>query len=145
MEENAVQNKIKVLYIDDEEINLRSFKAVLRMKFDIYITSIHQDALNLIAEHQIPIIFSDQRMPEMMGTEFLKLVAQKFSNTKRVLLTGYTDFADLISAVNEGKISKYLTKPWDATELEKTIIELNEEYVYIEKLEEFYKNNYHEK
>lgn len=145
MVENAVQNKIKVLYIDDEEINLRSFKAVLRMKFDIYITSIHQDALNLIAEHQIPIIFSDQRMPEMMGTEFLKLVAKKFPNTKRVLLTGYTDFADLITAVNEGKISKYLTKPWDATELEKTIIELNEEYVYIEKLEEFYKNNYHQK
>lgn len=145
MVENAVQNKIKVLYIDDEEINLRSFKAVLRMKFDIYITSIHQDALNLIAEHQIPIIFSDQRMPEMMGTEFLKLVAKKSPNTKRVLLTGYTDFADLITAVNEGKISKYLTKPWDATELEKTIIELNEEYVYIEKLEEFYKNNYHQK
>jgi response regulator RpfG family c-di-GMP phosphodiesterase len=142
--ENSVQKKIKVLYIDDEEINLRSFKAVLRMKFDIYITSVHQDALNLIAEHQIPIIFSDQRMPEMLGTEFLKLVAQKFPDTKRVLLTGYTDFTDLIIAVNEGKIAKYLTKPWDATELENTIIELNEEYVYIEKLKEFYKNNHRE-
>ncbi len=136
MENSDQPEKIKVLYLDDEIINLHSFKAVLRMKFNVFITTDPIEALNLIEQNNIPIIFSDQRMPEMMGTEFLTKVYQKFPDTKRILLTGYTDMTDLIIAINDARIVKYLTKPWDAEVIEKTINELNEEYIYLKNLKD---------
>ncbi len=132
--ENSLENKIKVLYLDDEVINLMSFKAIFRQKFEVFITSDAKEAMKLIEENNIPIVISDQRMPDMLGTEFLENVFQKFPKTKRILLTAYSDTNDLVKAVNECKISKYLVKPWDAILLENILIELNNEYVFLENL-----------
>lgn len=59
------------------------------------------------------IIISDQRMPEMKGTEFLSETVDRFPETIRILLTGYTDVEDLVEAINTGKVFKYITKPWN--------------------------------
>lgn len=113
--------KITVLYVDDEQHNLISFKATFRLKFNIITCISGDEALKALKEHEVEIIITDQRMPEMTGVEFLESVLEIHPEPMRILLTGYTDINAVIDAINKGKIYKYLTKPWDAKELEETI------------------------
>jgi response regulator RpfG family c-di-GMP phosphodiesterase len=122
-------NKITVLYVDDEENNLFSFKATFRVKYNILTAISGDEALKILEAKQIHIIISDQRMPEMTGVEFLEIVLGKFPDPMRILLTGYADMAAVVDAVNKGKIFHYLTKPWNEEELDLTINRAYEKYL----------------
>ncbi|MEL6454128.1 MAG: SpoIIE family protein phosphatase, partial [Cyanobacteria bacterium J06623_5] len=74
------------------------------------------------------IIISDQRMPKMNGTEFLSRTVERFPDTIRMVLTGYTDVEDLVSAINSGKVFKYITKPWNPKKLKDVILQAAETY-----------------
>ncbi len=121
METSDINEKIKVLYLDDEEFNLHAFKATFRFKYQVFVTTKALDALQLIEEEGIFIVISDQRMPEITGVEFLKMVVGKFPNTKRIMLTGYSDHSDTVNAINDGKICQYVTKPWNEEGLDAII------------------------
>ena len=121
--------KITVLYVDDEENNLFSFKATFRVKYNILTAISGDEALKILEAKQIHIIISDQRMPEMTGVEFLEIVLGKFPDPMRILLTGYADMAAVVDAVNKGKIFHYLTKPWNEEELDLTINRAYEKYL----------------
>lgn len=108
---------IRVLYIDDEEHNLNSFKASFRRQYEIYATTSPTEALNLLGEIDIHVFISDQRMPEITGVELFKLAKAKNPDPVRVLLTGYTDIEALAAAINEGDIYRYITKPWNDLDL----------------------------
>ncbi|RYX84406.1 response regulator [bacterium] len=115
------EKKINILFIDDEENNLISFKAVFRLKYHV-ITAINAaDALHILDTETVQIIITDQRMPNMTGSEFLEKVLEKYPDPIRILLTGYSDISAVIEAVNRGKVFHYLTKPWNETELDQTI------------------------
>lgn len=120
--------KIFILYVDDEENNLFSFKAAFRTKYKIFTALSGNEALQILASTQIHIIITDQRMPEMTGVEFLKLVLKEHPDPMRILLTGYADMAAVVDAVNEGKIFHYLAKPWDEDELDLTITRAFDKY-----------------
>ena len=75
------------------------------------------DAFELLAKHDVQVILSDQRMPEMSGTEFLSLVKDLYPDTIRIVLSGYTDLKSVTDAINQGAIYKFLTKPWDDEQL----------------------------
>jgi response regulator RpfG family c-di-GMP phosphodiesterase len=123
------KEKIKVIYVDDEENNLFSFKATFRMKYEVHTAISASDAITLLDQHpDIAIIITDQRMPNMTGVEFLASIIDKHSLPMRILLTGYTDINALIEAVNLGKIHYYLSKPWSEEELDKTIQEAYVQY-----------------
>jgi response regulator RpfG family c-di-GMP phosphodiesterase len=127
------QSKITVLYVDDEENNLFSFKAAFRIKYNVITALTGEEALKILTEKPVQIIITDQRMPEMTGVEFLEKVLEKFPDTMRILLTGYTDMEAVVDAVNKGKIFHYLAKPWNEDELDLTI---NAAYgKYLEKVE----------
>ncbi|GAB3349845.1 hypothetical protein GCM10027566_06510 [Arachidicoccus ginsenosidivorans] len=113
--------KITVLYVDDEQDNLFSFKATFRLKYNILTASSGEDALKILAEERVNIIVSDQRMPQMTGVDFLQIVQDRFPDAVRLLLTGYADLNVVIEAVNKGKIFHYLTKPWDEKEIERIL------------------------
>lgn len=115
------EEKIVILYVDDEENNLVSFKANFRLKYQIHIALSGDEALKILAKKNIDIVITDQRMPNMTGVEFLEIVIDKFPEPMRLLLTGYTDMTAVIDAVNKGKIFHYLTKPWNEAEMDKTI------------------------
>lgn len=115
------EKKIKVLYVDDEENNLVSFKALFRMKYQVYTAIGGEEALKILETKKIDIIITDQRMPNMTGVEFLENVLGKYPDPMRILLTGYADLNAVVDAVNIGKIYHYLTKPWDEQELDTTI------------------------
>jgi serine/threonine-protein kinase len=63
------------------------------------------------------VIVSDQRMPEMLGVEFLRRSREISPNTVRILLTGYSDLAAIVGSMNDGEVYRFISKPWDNTEL----------------------------
>lgn len=124
--------KITILYVDDEENNLFSFKAAFRIKYQVYTAISGDAALKILDEKPVHIIITDQRMPAMTGVEFLEKVIEKYPDPMRILLTGYADMSAVVDAVNKGKIFHYLTKPWNEEELDMTIVRAYD--AYLEKL-----------
>ncbi len=125
--------KITVLYVDDEENNLFSFKATFRIKYNVLTAISGDEALKILETKKVHIIVTDQRMPEMTGVEFLEKVLEKYADPMRILLTGYADMGAVVDAVNKGKIFHYLAKPWNEEELDLTINRAYEKY--LEKIE----------
>ncbi len=111
------RKNIRVLYLDDEENNLRSFKAAFRRDYDVYIASTSEKAFDIVKSVKPQVIFSDQRMPVTTGVEFFNAVRQVFPDPVRILITGYTDVNDIIEAINKGHIHRYITKPWSEQEI----------------------------
>lgn len=124
--------KITILYVDDEENNLISFKANFRIKYNVLIAISGDEAMRIMENKHIDIIITDQRMPNMTGVEFLEKVLEKYPDPMRILLTGYADMNAVVDAVNKGKIFHYLSKPWNEEELDMTIKRAYE--VYEEKI-----------
>lgn len=114
-------NKITILYVDDEMNNLISFKAVFRIKYNVLTAISGEEAIKLLKNNSVDIIITDQRMPNMTGVEFLESILDEYPDPIRILLTGYADMNAVIDAVNKGKIFHYLTKPWNEEELDMTI------------------------
>ncbi len=110
--------KLKLLVVDDEPHNLDLLHRTFYRDFQVLRADSGQAALTSLAQHpDTAAIISDQRMPNMSGTELLLQVATQYPNTIRIILTGYTDVADLVDAINAGKVFKYITKPWEEAEL----------------------------
>lgn len=115
------ENKINILYVDDEQNNLVSFKATFRIKYNVHTAISGEEAIKILRANPIDIIITDQRMPNMTGVEFLESILEEYPDPMRILLTGYADLNAVIDAVNKGKIFHYLTKPWNEEELDLTI------------------------
>ncbi|HKK38874.1 MAG TPA: hybrid sensor histidine kinase/response regulator [Cryomorphaceae bacterium] len=120
--------KISVLYLDDEEPNLSAFKATFRRTHLIRTTNSAEEALALIEEEEPHIIIADQRMPKVSGVEFFQKVCKSHPDPQRILLTAYTSSQTVIDAVNHGHIDKYLVKPWDREMMEKTLSSVYQSY-----------------
>lgn len=106
-------NRLNVLYVDDEENNLISFKSIFRKTYQVYTATNAVDALNIISDTEMAVIISDQRMPGITGIDFLAQTIKQYPDTIRLLITGQTDIDTVIEAINTGQISKYIQKPWD--------------------------------
>lgn len=111
------QDKITILYVDDEVNNLNSFKAAFRRDFKVFTAASGKEGLDILSNNVINIIITDQRMPEMTGVEFLIEVLKEHVEPIRILLTGYSDINAVIDAVNKGQIYYYINKPWDEQQL----------------------------
>ena len=112
-----IPDKINVLYVDDELNNINSFRAAFRKDYNVFTALSGVGGLEILKQHIIHIIITDQRMPDMTGVEFLVEFLKEFPDPVRILLTGYTDINAVIDAVNKGHIYYYLNKPWDEQQL----------------------------
>ena len=108
-----MSEKIRVLYVDDEEQNLISFRANFRKQYDVFTAISADEALDLLSKNVIPIIISDQKMPHTSGVEFLEKTVTLYPDCIRLLITAQSDIEIVIEAINRGQISKYIQKPWD--------------------------------
>jgi len=127
------QDKPTVLYVDDLAINLKLFEATFRRDYDILLTESPREALKIIEQKEVQVLVSDQRMPEMTGTELLKIVAEKHPRIRRYLLTAFTDTETVIEGVNKGRIHGYIKKPMQADEIRQSIRHSLEVYSLREK------------
>jgi DNA-binding NtrC family response regulator len=106
-----------ILYLDDEEQNLVSFQALFRRQYNVFTTTSAHEAVDILNNNDIQVIFSDQKMPEVSGVEFFETILPDFPHPVRILLTGYADIEAVIDAINKGQVYRYVAKPWDANEL----------------------------
>lgn len=121
--------KTKMLVVDDEPDNLDLLYRTFRRDFQVLKAESGVKALEVLAqEGEVAVIISDQRMPEMKGTEFLSRTVPEFPDTVRIILTGFTDVEDLVDAINSGQVYKYITKPWDPEELKAVVHRAAETY-----------------
>lgn len=124
----ANTSNITVLYVDDEENNLIAFKASFRRDFTVYTAISADEAKVILADKEIQILITDQRMPGTLGTELLAEAVINAPDQIRILLTGFSDIDALKDAVNRGQIYCYLQKPWDDNELRDTILKAYDVY-----------------
>jgi DNA-binding NtrC family response regulator len=113
----------RVLYLDDDQGNLDSFKANFRQDFEVFTATNPVEAYNLIDSERIQIVITDHNMPSMSGVEFLESISKDFPYVQRILLTGFTDLVPVVEAVNKGKVFRILTKPFNTKEIAKMVSE----------------------
>ncbi len=129
-----MQEKLKVLVVDDEPDNLDLLYRTFRRDFKVFKADSGVEALAILeAQGEMAVIISDQRMPKMNGTEFLGHTVEQYPDTIRIVLTGYTDVEDLVSAINAGKVFKYITKPWKPQALKEIIVQAAQTYTAVKR------------
>ena len=79
------------------------------------------EALERLKARRFQVLVSDQRMPQMTGVELLREVKEISPNSVRMLLTGYSDLAAIVGSINEGEVYRFVKKPWDNAEMQKTV------------------------
>jgi two-component system, sensor histidine kinase and response regulator len=116
-----MNGKIHVLYIDDEDNNLKSFRATLRKDFKVFTAINAEEGLKLAKEEEIHVVIADQRMPGTTGTEFFEQMVKINPDPIRILLTGYSDIASVIDAINKGEVYRFIDKPWNIEQIKNSI------------------------
>ena len=101
-----------LLVVDDEIRSLETLQRILEDEFDVKTATNVAEAEAILEKEWVQIILCDQRMPDTTGVEFLKKVRDSWPEVIRMIISGYTDSDDIISAVNEAGIYQYITKPW---------------------------------
>lgn len=122
-------NKLTLIYVDDEEINLTTFKVAFRNNFNIYTATNATEAIALFEElDDVAIVVADQRMPGMRGIELLEQISKISPETIRIMLTAFSDPPDIIDAINKGEVYSYLRKPWKEETLRINLNKAGEKY-----------------
>ena len=106
-----------ILLVDDEPHSVASMRMALEDDFAVLETATADQALSLMEEHWVQVIISDQRMPGKTGIELLTEVRDRWPETVRIIVTGYTETNDMIDAINEAGIYQFITKPWHPDQL----------------------------
>lgn len=106
-----------LLLVDDEEHSLHAMRMALEDEFDCLTASDADTAEALMQDHYVQVVICDQRMPGRSGVEFLTEVRDRWPEVVRIIVTGYTETADMIAAINEAGIYQFLTKPWHPDQL----------------------------
>ena len=115
---NSTIAPARLLLVDDEASILSSLRRLLRpLGYTLFTATSGREGLTLLEKESVDLVISDMRMPEMDGVQFLEQVFSRWPETKRILLTGYTDPVATIAAINSGKIFRYVAKPWDDDEI----------------------------
>ena len=115
---------------------LYSLKNLLRREFEVYTANSGEEGMKILQEHDIHLVMTDQRMPEMTGVELLHRMKSEYPSAMRLIFTGYADIKTVIDAINHGNVFRYITKPWDPEELVRALREAGERYDHIVKRNE---------
>lgn len=118
----------KILIVDDEAPNRRLLERLFSSEYDCLTASSGAEAIQVLEQHDVAILVTDQRMPQMTGIDLLKRTAFRRPNMVRILLTGYTDVEALVEAINSGLVYMYVTKPWNNDDLKLKVNRACEHY-----------------
>lgn len=119
-----MSEKVKILYVDDEEVNVMLFKINFSVHFEVLTGYSGFEGLEMLEKHpDTKVILSDMKMPEMNGIEFIKQAKEKYPEKEFYVLTGFEITKEIQDALNSGLIQKYFRKPFNMQEIEKAINE----------------------
>jgi two-component system response regulator HupR/HoxA len=118
-----------ILFVDDEKNVLNSLRrGLMDEPYNLLFAESGRQALEILEKNDVHVIVTDMRMPEMGGLELLRIVKQKYPHIVRLVLSGYTQVSTLLTAINQGEIFKFITKPWKLEEEFKGVIAQAVEY-----------------
>lgn len=127
-----IAEKRTVLFVDDDEIVLRSLERGLLDEselFDQLFAKSGQEALEILEKEQVHVIVTDMRMPGMDGLELLTIVREKYPDILMIVLSGYTDMPALLDEFNQGEIFEFVPKPWKLEkDLKKVVLKAIDHY-----------------
>lgn len=126
--DGAERRRHTLLIVDDEADVLESLRHQFHRTYRVLTSTSGAEAIELLANNEVEVLLSDQRMPGMPGDVLLRKARELKPETIRMLFTGYADIQAVINAVNEGHIFRYILKPWDSVELEGIIRQGIEQY-----------------
>ena len=114
-----ISEQVRILFVDDERNVLRSLERLfMDEEYEIVTANSGQEGLEALEQSgPFQLIVSDYRMPSMNGVEFLTEVCRRWPDSERIILSGYADTAAIVSAINEGRIYKFIGKPWNDADL----------------------------
>jgi signal transduction histidine kinase len=112
-----------MLIIDDEVEITKSLVRQFRKRYKVFTATNAVDGFKILERENIKVILSDQRMPGMTGVEFFTKIKDKYPDVLKLILTGYSDIEAVISAINDGQVFRYVTKPWNPNELDSIVNE----------------------
>src|ERR1044072_2711279 len=118
-----------ILYVDDENENLISFRASFRRDFDVYTASSSTEAMLVLKSNVIHVIISDQRMPGTPGVQLLEEAVNKYPCQSRILVSAYSDKNILDIAIHKCQIFAYVPKPWDDEKFKNIIFGAYNDYL----------------
>lgn len=122
------REKIRLLYLDDERDELESFRSLYRRVFDVHIASTPERAYEIMKTEDVHVVLTDQRMDLMTGVEFLESIVEDHPDPVRILVTGYSDITAVINSINQGRVYKYISKPYPREAMQKSIENAAEVY-----------------
>lgn len=139
MPEALPYKEYPILFVDDEEMALITFKNLFKKEFTVYTARNGEEALQFIEAHpELALIVSDQRMPDMTGIELLRRVSSKRPDLIRMLITAYTEIELIIDAINQGNVYRYITKPYNEEELKQILKQGVERYYLVKERDRLY-------
>ena len=110
-----------LLVVDDEVANLQKLRRTFLGEYRVHEATGGREALEILKDHPVNAIITDQRMHGMSGVELLKRTLKVQPDAVRIILTGYTEVEDLMDAINEGHVHRYITKPWEPFTLQQSV------------------------
>jgi two-component system, response regulator, stage 0 sporulation protein F len=117
-----MENKIRVLYIDDEPTNLTLFTINFREKYVVFVSESAKKGLAILDEHPyIEVVISDMKMPNMNGVEFIKIAKKRYPEILFFILTGYELTGEIQEAIDTGLVIKYFSKPFNIADIDDSI------------------------
>jgi two-component system response regulator HupR/HoxA len=114
---NAGLRPYGILIVDDEVGILESLELTLGSDYRVFTARSGEEGLALLEREDVALVIADQVMPGMSGVEFLEKSIERSPRAIRMLLTGYADIGSLARAINEGRIYRYIQKPWEPDEV----------------------------
>ena len=121
MKAESGNHRHTLLVVDDEAANLQKLRRTFLGEYRVQEAAGGRKALEILKEHSVKAIITDQRMQGMSGVELLKRALKVQPDAVRIILTGYTEVEDLMDAINEGHVHRYITKPWDPFTLQQSV------------------------
>ena len=120
---NNVNRKYSILFVDDEPRITNALKAIFRKEYSVYTANSGVEALTLLDIEKVDVIVSDQRMPEMLGSELLAKVSSLYPQTMCILLTGFMDQKAIVDSINEAEVYRFINKPWNNEQIQQVVAE----------------------
>jgi len=131
--EDALNSHRSILVVDDDDMVRAALVRTLHSAgYQVRDAASAQQALEMLKESRSDVVLSDHLMPDMTGLELLMRVRDRYPDCLRIIITGHAEMKVAIDAINQGEVYRFITKPWDNTEL-KVMLHVAFEYLELQR------------